>query len=134
MKQPKLTPLQIVDETVKYYAKDRTRRAIEHKMCQYNSKDGQHCAVGRCLLPKYQKLGTELKGNSQDVNTFALAHGVRFDKMLQMKYRGQPKAFWEVLQNFHDTDQYFYKNKNGLTKKGLAEIKELKKLIKRELL
>lgn len=127
----KLTAIEIVDETIKYYTKEGNSRAIEDTKCQYNSKDGDHCAIGRCLLPKYQKLGTKLKGNNEELNVLASLHGVKFDKMLQMKYRGQPKALWETLQVFHDTNPYWYKKKHKLTKLGMTQIKELKKVLKK---
>jgi hypothetical protein len=114
-KQMKATD--IIRETVAYY---RTNlRGVDvtdaGTQCRYNWADGSHCAVGRCLEKKYQDMGEDMPGNEQDVESLLDHLEVNnIDDVLQEKYRGHSKEFWEQLQDFHDYSAN-WTNENRLT-------------------
>ena len=126
--KPKMTKKEIVEETLAYYEKDPERRAIhpETKECMYNLKDKgilgewngkyKHCAVGRCLDKKYKMEGEALPGNSgvDSVDVTVLANKIsdaysikteiKFDDLLDPKYKGHEIGFWKELQQLHDRE------------------------------
>lgn len=121
-----MTKLDIIEETVNYYSIDISRRSINNKgVCMYNSPNGNHCAIGRCLLKKYKEQGTELKCNTLCVKSLFLHYNKStIDEILEEKYRGHDISFWEDLQDLHDNDQYWCPT--GLTKEGTERYKFLK--------
>ena len=114
----KLTKLEILEETLAFYTADPKRRSMDaDSNCAYNGADGKHCAVGRCLMTKYHKLGNKLQKN--DWGVVALYENYQFgsiDPMLSPRYRGHEFDFWTDLQELHDTS-YFW-DENGITKSG----------------
>jgi len=122
-----MTKTEIIIETKEFYEKNpKELRAIEEGICTYNTENGNHCAVGRCLLPKYHKLGTELKNNKGEIPSLVVAYSdeeyeedeeIDLDFMLQKKYKGHSFNFWLDLQNFHD-------KKTNWDDKGLSSIGE----------
>jgi hypothetical protein len=118
------TKLEIIDETVKYYSTDTSRRGIQKtkigtNSCTYLTEDGKMCAVGRCMI----KPTIDLEGAADDV----LADSFH---LLKPEYRIEDLNFWIDLQRLHD-DCYFW-NENGLTKEGLNQVKRLKEEYKDE--
>ena len=110
-----MTKTEIIIETKEFYEKNpKELRAIEKDNCAYNTENGNHCALGRCLLPKYHKLGTELDNNKRTILALVLAYSdkeyeeeeeeVDLDFMLQKKYKGHSFDFWLDLQMFHDRE------------------------------
>lgn len=133
MKQ--LSKEQIVDETVNFYSEDTKRRATAigevsdtkdplGSTCVYNTEDGRHCAVGRCLLPVYHEQGVNLLGNDKILDDLLMDNDKELDDMLQKQYRGQTKSFWFKLQRLHDGDSNW--DKKGLTYFGKHMVNELK--------
>lgn len=111
-----MTTLEIIEETVAYYAADPKRRAVtENGGCDYITDDGRMCAFGRCEINPIQ--------HSQGI-------GARFDNdeqienVLKPEYRGQDPYFWRSLQALHDESNNW--DETGLTKGGQKEVEKLK--------
>lgn len=118
------TKLEIIDETVKYYSEDISRRAVLDMGCYYWMQ-GKMCAVGRCLIDPeaIQKLIEEKGYGDTDVGT--LSGVTDFQSSLKEEYRGHDLNFWKSLQIFHDENSNWCES--GLTESGLIELDSLKK-------
>jgi hypothetical protein len=117
----RLSKLEIIKETVEYYSEDVKRRAIYNDACVYNTKDGRHCAVGRCMLSKHKKRGVKFEYNYG--GSSALITSYSDEGLFSPKYRGHDIIFWGDLQALHDTHGYW--DENGLTKFGRDFVKWL---------
>lgn len=119
MKQ--LTKVQIINQTVKFYSADPSRRSVDKLgVCSFNGHNGKeetHCAVGRCLLNKYKRQGVTMPANDSTADGLASVYGYEsLDELLLKKYRGHSLDFWSDLQLLHDKKEYW--NSKGLTTKG----------------
>ena len=66
----------------------------------------------------------ELDKNTTDVK--GISDGRKsLDEVLQKKYHGHKESFWSHLQHLHDLDLNW--DNEGITAKGLEEVKKLKK-------
>lgn len=126
----RLTKEEIINETVAFYSADVTRRSSNGDKygsngCKYNHENGNHCAVGRLLLPKYQNQGVKLKGNTSTVGCFMDEHKLKtIDEALQKPYRGHKLDFWRSLQTLHDNGSNW--QNDGLTEKGQVRVEDIK--------
>ena len=121
------TKLEIIDETVKYYSEDVTRRAVPKEGgCYYHVFDqgmDKYCAFGRCMIdPKISVDDTSGFNESQSII------GVDQDLLLKEEYRGHSNRFWIEIQRLHDNDVYW--GSDGLSADGLRYSEELKSLYK----
>ena len=41
--------LDFLEDTVKYYSEDISRRAVKNSSCRYRTNDGRKCAIGRFI-------------------------------------------------------------------------------------
>ena len=122
MKQ--LSKVEIIKETVDFYSADPKRRSHNDvDGCTYNGKNGSHCAVGRCLLPKYQEMGHEIAGNTATIESLESVHVTNFDDMLQEQYRGHELGFWKRLQLVHDEPCNW--NKSGISFEGELAVNKI---------
>jgi hypothetical protein len=104
----KITKLEILNETIAFYNGDVNRRSKIADNCVYNGYNGEHCAVGRCMLPEFKEQGVELKGNiGQGLKSLAIINDLAFDKMLEEQYRGHEVDFWVELQHLHDNEIFW---------------------------
>ena len=111
------TKLEIIDETVEYYSNYK-RGIASDGSCSYLTKDGNMCAVGRCLInPTISMGGTAglFKVNSKVVE---------LEDYLKPEYKGHKTIFWQDLQWFHDDSDNW--NDHKLTETGLTRLKYLK--------
>jgi hypothetical protein len=117
------TKLEIIEETANYY--NLTNRGVdEYGCCVYYDKDtGNMCAVGRCLIQPKKLKDKELTVD----NLFKTSQGFR---RLKPEYKIKDQNFWMYLQLFHDNNANW--TKKGLSTKGKAHLKKLKKLYKNE--
>ncbi len=134
MKQ--MTALELIDETVKYYSKDTSRRGstvLENgdEPCVYfkEYEDGKcvTCAVGRLLTDKSARsLGTEVFSyrNAMDDNRFRLKK--KYAHFKHMMLNDRSRYFLSELQNFHDDPHNW--DENGLTENGVHDLIHLKSL------
>jgi len=118
---PKKTKLEIIEETVAAY--NTETRAIEDGDCCYETSDGKHCAVGRCMTKAALKKYGGIFGS---VNQLAADSGEKgLQSVLSPAYRGHDITFWMDLQGLHDLPIYW--GKNGISGLGNIEVKRLKK-------
>jgi len=121
--------LDLLDETVKFYSEDPSRRAVgrnenSQTICRYRTEDGRKCAVGRCLEtydPKIESWSVDRK-YSTEPSEFIVKEEYFFEK-----YRGFDRSFWTELQLFHDGISYW--DKKGLNENGEKEVSRIRKLI-----
>ena len=112
--------LEVLEETVNYYSRDTSRRCIEDNTCFYY-KEGNMCAVGRCLVDP-QSLEISIGAGDNDIVSL-----VKEEVEVEFKdeYKGLPLSFWEDLQCLHDatsnwgTTQY----SKDLLKSAISNIK-----------
>lgn len=122
-----MTKLEIINETVEFYAVDPKRRAVMLRdnaipLCFYLTDEGQSCAVGRCMInpPRMNEfMGTVLALTHQQQNL-----GETLDDLLKPEYHGHDHDFWSDLQRFHDWPEYW--EDDGLSDAGLAYIEQLR--------
>ena len=126
-----MSAIQIINETFEYYTEKVGRRAIQgdRDTCMYNGQWGEHCAIGRCLLPAYQDQGMDLLGNDGSISGLVESNELAsLDNMLQPQYRGQHPQFWDKLQSFHDND-YNWDTEDKVTSRGIKHIDDMKVMI-----
>lgn len=129
-KKTKQDYLNLLDETVKYYSEDTSRRGINKKInsgnfCMYHTPEGNMCAVGRCTIKP--KAVQERWG---DLPVFMVIGKYKFNASLKPEYRGFESWIWKHLQDFHDDKLNW--GPSGLTKGGEVHLKTLKRLINRK--
>lgn len=127
----KMTKLEILDETVKYY-KTHKRGLSDEGFCVNITNRGSMCAVGRCVD---KELISKLKGLEDiAVGSLSLELGKdTTDECLQPQYRGHREEFWEDLQDLHDRGIHWSKNKSGgqvLTMQGDKAVELIKSKIR----
>ena len=105
--------LEILDETVEYYS-NNPRAVDENDKCQYLTKDGRMCAVGRKLIrpEEVQRISDEHRTK----NGISVVFIPNLNRRLHKDCRGLPVYFWSVLQNLHDYSDYW--GNGGLTEAG----------------
>lgn len=119
-----LTKLEILNETINFYSEDINRRAVnEDTACMYNTEDGRHCAVGRCLTQEIQEQGINFDCNTNSV--YRLQTDYTLDNILQPQYKGHKTSFWTRLQNLHDESPNW--NKEGLSSVGQLCVDRIKR-------
>jgi len=110
------TMLETLDETVEAYTSE-TRAAYEQGGCSYLTDDGRMCAIGRCMLSPGDFM------LFQSVRDIADSLDEGIDSVLKPEYRGYPLAFWEALQDLHDTKSNW--DERGLTALGREAADEI---------
>jgi hypothetical protein len=124
-----LTKKQIIEETLKYYKTHRRGINISSNgnHCQYLTKKGSMCAVGRCLINPQKAMDKKIGGvhGFYDERT----NEKILDSMLKPGYIGHDYTFWSGLQTFHDSNDNWEKQGRGnkLTDEGLKNYNRLLK-------
>jgi hypothetical protein len=128
-----MTKLELLEDTVKYYSEDTSRRAVVKLKsgateCMYTTDDGQHCAVGRWLQPSYQNTGwtDNDKCSADDLLNGCNVNDYRYeaDDLFVEGVRHIPAWFWMDLQQLHDNNVFW--DKDGLTEAGVEKVDELR--------
>ena len=123
-----MTAIKLINETVAYYSKDVTRRGIckISGSCEYLTRDGKMCAVGRCVK---EELNSDLSGSFNNLynENKPLSEQERED-LFKDEYKGIPAGLWSNLQSLHDTNRFW--NATGLSKDGKNFVKILKREFK----
>jgi hypothetical protein len=122
-----MTKIEIISETVEFYSADTSRRSFVFNYgstsCMYNSGDGRHCAVGRCMTEELKSQGVDLKNNNTALEE-VIENYSEVDELLEQKYHGHPLKFWIDLQNFHDQNDNW--DKKGVSIHGKMSLNRLK--------
>lgn len=97
----------VLNDTVKFYSEDTSRRALNGEVCVYfmegyDGCDDKSCGVGRYLKPEYRT--EEFSANTDTVDLWSPPS---FKKYLLDEVSDLPKAFWEDIQTFHDTNGHW---------------------------
>lgn len=93
------TKLEIIEETVAFYSKDPSKRAINpanspDPTCVYLTKDGRKCAVGRYMLHPEMYEGS--------IRHLVDYKGFKQENLVE-EVQGHDWSFWEELQLLHDS-------------------------------
>lgn len=123
MNRTKEEYLALLEDTVKYYSEDTSRRAMGKIDCEYLTEDGRKCAVGRFLVEDF---GYKSFNTCTSVTDLYATYGST-DEFLIPEYRGYDIDFWVKLQQLHDTEPFW--NDEGLTDEGNASVERIKELI-----
>jgi hypothetical protein len=109
--------LSILEDTVKYYSEDTSRRALDKEgSCRFQTVDGKMCAVGRYLKP---------------ITDWTKVYSAYTYLDLINEYPGcmtepeLPNSFWFDLQDLHDGELFWFKGK-GLTPVGHNFVETIK--------
>ncbi len=111
------TKLEIIEETIKFYSEDPTRRArsitggCEYLLRVPGVKD-RMCAVGRCMHEPMLYTGSVYSIERLGKRIF----DTTFQEALKPEYKGHSRDFWSDLQILHDVKEFW--NENGLTNEG----------------
>lgn len=112
------TKTEIILETFEYYETDPSRRAWRigpagTAQCLYLSPEGNRCALGRVLSEEkmenhdvsYQFIeGAAAKSVDGKLNR---KRNISLDGIIQDDYVGHSIDFWQDLQRYHDTHQFW---------------------------
>ena len=123
--------LEVLQETVDYYSKDVSRRAVDEEGgCRYLTSDGRMCAVGRCLTS--ESIQDVLDYEQEQKTSIAAIEAFKYGGgKLKSEYSDLQECFnfWMALQCIHDHEDYW--NKRGLSKWGIEHVEDVKQNIKK---
>lgn len=113
----------LLDETIRHYGEDVSRRGLErngfgNNGCTYLAQNGNMCAVGRCLR------------NPGDFDQSLCVQDLITDfgdNQFKEEYRGFRKDFWSKLQSLHDCNNNWCPE--GLTHLGTDSVRKIRKWI-----
>jgi len=134
-KNLKMTELELLEDTIKYYSENPERRCVVMRSCYYSpitagkENISEGCAIGRHLDKDFalqiDNEDDDFGGCSQIENVLSIMlekeeNKSKFpDWMLKMK-----PNFLSDIQGLHDGVSHW--DKNGLTQEGLEYVKEIK--------
>jgi len=118
--------LDLLDETVKYYSEDVTRRGFneELKMCEYKTDEGKMCAVGRCIDQNVMDYDKYNRSTTAKMLISKIGQNI-----FKEEYRGFSFELWRKLQDIHDS--WLNWNQNGITNRGMGNVSALRAQIKK---
>lgn len=109
-----MTELEFLEDTIKYYSEDTSRRATKiidnHPFCVYRSEDGRKCAIGRWILDE------DYSRSLEENNASTLKSREVLPEWLS-KFDGE---FLDEVQALHDGNQYW--DYDGLTRQGKKRV------------
>ena len=112
------TKAEIIEETANYY--NLTNRGYDAEFgCLYVTREGNKCAVGRCLNQLGENLAIDIEGSVYTFIEWLKGTDKNFEDLLLEQYKGHKVEFWSDLQKFHD--EKFNFNETGLSIWGIRE-------------
>lgn len=119
--------INLLEETVSYYAEDVSRRSVnkDSEMCSYININGNKCAVGRCLQ-NYTSRFEYWSVDKRIGENFLIS-----DLDFKERYQNFDRNFWVDLQLLHDKAINWLSN--GLSEEGTKFVSLIKKKIEKEL-
>lgn len=121
------TKLEIIEETANFYTLKNRGWNESAKSCEYLTKEGNMCAVGRCLMNALDIPSAYIDSGIKELSEL---HDDGVDGLLKEEYRGHNDDFWMDLQNLHDNASMW--TDTGLSEKGKEKVELLKELYKDE--
>jgi len=117
-----MTPLELINETAKYYSEDPSRRGITiGGHCKYRTAKGQMCAIGRLLTEEGLEVAINCGENINNLLVYRKITGEAFKN----KYKGffNKIILLKSLQEFHDYSLNW--DVNGLSENGKIALESL---------
>lgn len=117
--------LDFLEDTVKYYSEDVSRRAVVNTVgikecrCLYRTKDGKKCAIGRFIPDEKYFSGME----GMCLSNYNLYENI--DKEIR-NLNNHDGSFLKAIQTLHDIENFW--SAKGLTKEGKEKVISIKKL------
>lgn len=133
----KITAVELLDETLLYYALNPRGYDSTSRFCLYETAAGARCALGRILTTKARKVAKSCSGGYETLLSILSDYINRetFLASLQPHYRNPAflgtgaDSFFARLQCFHDTGDNWVENDQGgsfLSNTGELHIAELR--------
>ena len=117
--------LEVLEETKNFYSQDTSRRATHGMACNYQTPNGNRCAVSRYLKDGFLEAHPEIVEDNPN------AYDLIADYEAPMKALNEHPKFWSRLQLFHDHRNHW--DGEGLTEKGEASYHLIKRRIMKEM-
>lgn len=116
------TKLQIIEELFDNgYCKDPSTRSLnDSRGCLYENKEGNRCAVGKCLIDPV-RIDRYFSTEDLDSSVDCIPN---LEDELKEEYRGHGLGFWVKLQDLHDGT--FYWTESGLSSVGEDRLTAIK--------
>lgn len=122
----------LLDETVAFYNSsnrgvNETKEGLLYGRCQYRTKEGKCCAIGRIMLKEALEEVSKMRNYPVGWLLTLVDRGASemfmepYDKLLNEQYIG----FLGRIQKLHDNDIFW--NENGLTEYGKVEVAIIRK-------
>jgi len=105
MSSKQLTKEEIIRETASFYTSKNRAWNDKLETCCYTDNNGNHCAVGRCMLVK--GLPRINSGANSDAIEVIMGNYPNIDHLLKKRYRGHGFVFWHNLQRLHDKEDHW---------------------------
>ena len=129
-KRTKQDYLDMLEDTVKYYSEDTSRRATNPDSgigCVYLKEDGKNCAVGRWI--NYDNFDLQSYNEAYSItDLLKLDYEEDFiytdEELFVPEAQGFHYSFWTDLQDFHDGHKSW--DESGLTSEGQTKIDKIK--------
>jgi hypothetical protein len=119
------TKLEIINETVEYYSQDpENRRAKYDGHCVYQTSDHKMCAFGRVMQNPEKYINRISLSIIDIIKNFNSRSFIINPPIVKEEYAGHNRAFWGIIQNLHDNNWYWDKDK--LSAIGEEEVKRIK--------
>jgi hypothetical protein len=115
MASKQLTKEEIVREIAAFYNSENCAFDTKLNTCCYTDQDGNHCAVGRCMLAK-KRPRINSNANTDTIDRILGYNYTNLDHLLKEKYRGHGFQFWSDLQRLHDNARHW--TENGISDAG----------------
>jgi len=117
-----MTKEEILNETIKYYGEDTSRRSLDGngKSCKYIGPSNKRCAFSRCVKNEHIAELGDYEGRGASTLLKELGEDI-----LKDEYQGHDPSFWMDLQDLHDFGEHWNRNrKYGLTEEGIHEVEK----------
>lgn len=106
--------LEFLEDTVKFYSEDVSRRAKDGDMCCYRTADGRACAIGRHISDDK---------TARDLGS-AIVFSRRVFDALPKEIQELGQGFLSAVQDLHDGDIFW--QEGGLSEKGDEYVEKIK--------
>lgn len=117
----------IIQNTVKYYSEDISRRSLGKIGCLYKGPDNKECAFQRAVIDDLSEYDKIMEETGFSATPRKLCKIVTFKTEFNLTEKDLKKEkipkFWQDIQNLHD-DSFLW-CENGLTIEGKEEVKRL---------
>lgn len=121
------TKLVIIEETAAFYNLNNRSLTSDGGGCEYRNRDGNMCAVGRCMSETGIAIFGSAAGFATSIHNVLLGQGKGgIDFILKDEYKGHCIEFWQYLQRLHDNKAYW--NAEGLTQLGKNQVQYIIKM------